>query len=217
MKNLASILCLSVSLAAVAGAQEPLNQNIPDSPQRSISVGKGRDGFFVKDNKVFIVRAGVTTLVEREMLFPNGIRVLPNATVTLRDGRETTLLPKQWLTFEGSIDEITTLQEVPQRPVAVRETVVRESVTRDSGISSRDGITVSGADVFITRNGNTEKVTSDMKLSNGVIVHPDGTVLLANGRKITLRSEQVLDFHGVVHEAPVRSNTPGLEPSNAPR
>ncbi len=217
MKNLISILCLSVSLAAVAGAQEPLNQNIPDPPQRTMSVGKGRDGFFVKDNKVYIVREGVTTLVEREILFPNGIRVLPNGTVTLRDGRETTLLPKQWLTFEGSIDEIPVVEEVPRRPVAARETVVPESVVRDSGVSSRDGFTVSGADVFVTRNGNTQRVTSDMKLSNGAIVHPDGTVLLANGRKIILRSEQVLDFRGVVHEAPVRENTPGLEPSNAPR
>lgn len=206
MKNLASLLCISVALAAVAVAQEPLNQNIPDPPQRSISTGP-RDGFFVQDNKVFIVRNGVTTQVEREVLFPNGLRVQPNATVTLRDGREVTLLTKQWLNFEGSIDD-RTVEIAPQRPVAVRE-----SVARESGVSARDGITVSGADVFVTRNGNTEKVTSDMRLSNGVIVHPNGTVLLANGKKITLRAEQVLDFHGVVHEVPVRPNPPGIDPS----
>lgn len=205
MKNLASILCVSIALAAGAVAQEPLNQNFPDPATRSIPTGAARDGFFVKENKVFIVRNGVTTQVEREILFPNGLRVLPNATVTLRDGREVTLLPKQWLNFEGSIDD-RIVEEGPTRTVP-------QAVIRESGVSSRDGITVSGADVFITRDGKTEKVTSDMHLKSGVVVHPDGTVLLANGKKITLRSEQVLDFHGVVHEAPVRPSAPGIAPS----
>ncbi|HSI14269.1 MAG TPA: DUF6799 domain-containing protein [Chthoniobacter sp.] len=205
MKTLVSILCLSASLVTLASAQTTLNPNIPDPPQRAIPTGP-RDGFFVRDNKVFMVQGGVTTQVVRETLFPNGLRVLPNATVTLRDGRETTLLPQQWLTFEGSVDD--QIAAAPERPVAATETVARES-----GVSSRDGITVSGADVFITRNGATEKITADMRLSNGVIVHPDGTVLLANGKKITLRNAQVLDFHGVVHEAPVRANAPGIDPS----
>lgn len=214
MKNLVSILCLSISLAGGVYAQAPLNQNFPDPATRSIPMGK-RDGFFVQGNKVYIVRAGVTTLVEREMLFPNGIRVLPNGTVTLRDGRETTLLPRQWLTFEGSIDEIPVVVEpVPAPPTVVRETVVRESAVKESGVSARDGVTVSGADVFITRNGSTEKVTSSLKMPNGVVVHPDGTVVLGNGKKITLSTEQVLDLHGVLHEAPVRPNpAAGVNPS----
>ena len=205
MKNLVSILCLSASLVTLAGAQNTLNPNIPDPPQRAIPTGP-RDGFFVRDNKVFMVQGGVTTQVVRETLFPNGLRVLPNGTVTMRDGHETTLLPQQWLTFEGSLDD--RLAEAPERPVAATEPAARES-----GVSARDGITVSGADVFITRNGTTEKITSDMRLSNGVIVHPDGTVILASGKKITLRSAQVLDFRGVLHEAPVRPNPPGIDPS----
>jgi hypothetical protein len=207
MKYLTSILCLSASLAAGAFAQEPLNQNFTDPPQRSISTGAASDGFFVRDNKVFIVRNGVVSQVEREVLFPNGLRVLPNATVTLRNGREVTLLPKQWLTFEGSIDD-RVVEIAPDRPIALHPSTVRES-----GVSARDGITVSGGDVFITRNGATEKITSDLRLSNGIIVHPDGTVLMGNGRKITLRAEQVLDLRGVLHEAPVRPNPPGIEPS----
>jgi len=207
MKYLTSILCLSASLAAGALAQEPLNPNFADPPQRSLSTGAASDGFFVRDNKVFIVRNGVVSQVEREILFPNGLRVLPNATVTLRNGREVTLLPKQWLTFEGSIDD-RVVEIAPDRPIALHPSTVRES-----GVSARDGITVSGADVFITRNGATEKITSDLRLSNGIIVHPDGTVLLGNGRRITLRSEQVLDLRGVLHEAPVRPNPPGIDPS----
>jgi hypothetical protein len=207
MKKLTSILCLSASLAGAVLAQEPLNQNIQDPPQRSISTGAARDGFFVRDNKVFIVRNGVTTQVEREMLFPNGLRVLPNGTVTLRDGREVTLLPKQWLTFEGSIDD-RVVEIAPDRPVAAHPSTIRES-----GVSARDGVTVSGGDAFITRNGTTEKIVGDLRLANGVIVHPDGTVLLANGRKITLRAEQLLDLHGRLHEAPVQPNPPGIDPS----
>jgi len=207
MKTFAFTFFACALVLASANAQAPLNPNIPDPPQRAISTGTQRDGFFVRDTHVFMVRSGVTTRVDREILFPNGLRVLPNGTVTMRDGSEITLIPNQWLDFEGALDD-----SVAQAPTRAPETAARES-----GVSSRDGITISGTDVFITRNGATSKVTNKLELSNGLIVHPDGTVVLGNGKKITLRADQVLDLHGVLHEAPVAPNpATGVEPSANP-
>ncbi|MDR3402353.1 MAG: hypothetical protein P4L99_07625 [Chthoniobacter sp.] len=207
MKTIASTLFIFAALFGAANAQAPLNPNIPDPPQRVIRTGTPRDGFFVRDTHVFIVRNGVTTRVDREILFPNGLRVQPNGTVTMRDGSEVTLLPNQWLDFEGALDDY--VAEAPTGPT--------KAADRDSGISARDGVTISGTDVFITRNGATSKVTTNLQLSNGVIVHPDGTVLLGNGKKITLRANQLLDLHGVLHEAPVIANPAGgVEPSSNP-
>jgi hypothetical protein len=54
-----------------------------------------------------------------------------------------------------------------------------------------------------------------MKLSNGVVAKPDGTVVLADGHKITLRADQLLGFDGVIHEAPVHLSPAGPDPSSS--
>jgi len=205
-----TLLVCGVCLAAV-NAQVTQNPNFPEPSTRSIATGTARDGFYTRDSKIYMVRNGVTTLVEREILFPNGLRVLPNGTVTLRDGRETTLLLKQWLDFQGSLEDLSA-QPVPPPPIA--------AVARESGVSNRDGITISGAEAFITRNGVTQKLIADVRLPNGVIAKPDGTIVLANGEKVSLRPDQVLDLQGVLRNAPVAPPPPGggIAPSaNQPR
>jgi hypothetical protein len=73
------------------------------------------------------------------------------------------------------------------------------------GISSIDGITVSGADTFITRNGVTEKVTKKFQLSkSGVVVNPDGSFTSKDGKSLILRENQVLGFDGVLRDARIR-------------
>jgi hypothetical protein len=211
MKTLPLTLLLGATLA-VAGAygQRELNPNAPAPPTTSIPTGTTRDGFYVRDNhgqtEVFMVRNGKTTLVAQEIDFPNGIRVLPNANITLRDGRESTLLPNQWLDFDGRIDD----NYIAAAPSP------NSKVARESGISSRDGITVSGHDVFITRNGVATKVIAETRLESGIMVRPDGTIRLANGHSIVLRPDQVLDFKGVIHEAPVVPSPAGVAPSSNP-
>jgi hypothetical protein len=64
------------------------------------------------------------------------------------------------------------------------------------GLSSRDGITISGADLMMTRNGVTEKVTKVLELENGTRVQPNGTITTAEGAKIVLRPAQILTFDG---------------------
>lgn len=211
MKTFTATLALCASLITAGYAQAPFNPNSPDPTQTTIRTGTQRDGFYVRDTHVFMVRAGVTSRVDREVLFPNGLRVEPDGTVTLRNGREVTLIPNQWLDFEGSIDD--TVAQAPTAP-GIKETVKEKH--RETGVSARDGITISGADVFITRNGVTDKVVSDLRLSNGVVVKADGTVIMGNGRHLTLRPDQLLDLNGVLHEAPVIPTPGGIAPSSNP-
>ena len=215
MKNFTLTFALCASLLTAVNAQVPQSQpeNVPEPQPRRIRTDpvNRRDGFFVRDTHVYMVHDGVVTRVDREIDFPNGVRVQPNAVVTLRDGREVTLLQHQWLDFQGALDDA--VVEEPTVPPKLLEK------TRESGISARDGITISGSDVFITRNGVTNKVVGDLHLPNGAVVKNDGTVILSNGRHVTLRPEQVMDLHGVLHEAPIIPNPAvGVAPSsNQPR
>ncbi len=66
------------------------------------------------------------------------------------------------------------------------------------GLGARDGITLSGSDVLITRNGVIEKMTKVTKLPNGLVVGMDGTVTTAEGTKFPLRQTQLVTFDGTI-------------------
>lgn len=185
-------------------------QTAPDvqaaNATRTLPGASARDGFTLRGTEVVMTRSGVTTKVEREMAFPNGLKVQANGTIMLRDGTSVTLRPNQLLTFDGEVQEVA-LSADGVAPVSSVDTgPVPQS---GSTPTMHDGITMVGADVFITRNGVREKVNADVRLPNGVVAQSDGTVVLNNGNRITLRPNQVLGLDGVLREsaAPAASST----------
>jgi len=205
---------LSVSALAQSSPLTPPAASPGDFPIKTLPVQNGpHDGFFGRGTDAFIIRNGVISKMNDEMTLPNGLRVMPDGRVTLRDGLASNLRETKLLNFEGVFEPLpASIQAAVSTPVPQ---AVKSAEKKDVGISSRDGITVSGTDVFITRNGVTDKVTSDVKLSNGVVAKPDGTVVMGDGRKITLRVDQVLGFDGVIQNAPVHLSPAGPEPSSS--
>ena len=70
------------------------------------------------------------------------------------------------------------------------------AITGAVGIAASDGITISGLDVLVTRNGVTEKLRHELTLADGTRVQPDGAVITPAGAKVMLRPDQVLTFEG---------------------
>lgn len=95
------------------------------------------------------------------------------------------------------------LAQVPEPPAgpAPAEAAPREEV----GISANDGITISGKDILVTRNGVSEKLNKEMRLKNDTRVLPDGRIILASGTELSLKANQVLTFAGVVRNVPDRA------------
>jgi hypothetical protein len=158
-----------------------------------------RDGFTLRGTEVVLSRGGMTAKVDRDMHLPNGLRVLANGNIIMRDGSTTSLRPNQLLTLEGNLEDVVL---TPQGVAPVSSV--------DTGQSStvsvlREGFAVSGNEVFMTRNGITEKVKSEVRLPNGALVKPNGTVVLGSGNTVVLRKDQVLDLNGVLHDWPTRT------------
>jgi len=70
------------------------------------------------------------------------------------------------------------------------------------GVAKRDGVTVSGEEAFVTRNGATEKLTKELALPSGVVVKPNGMMILPDKTEAPLRASQILTFDGKVSEIP---------------
>ena len=65
----------------------------------------------------------------------------------------------------------------------------------------RDGFSLSDYDVMITRNGVTKLVQHNMKLQNGVVVRPDGTIIVPGKMNRALHSGDWLSFDGFLTRA----------------
>lgn len=109
------------------------------------------------------------------------------------------------LVLTASLLPISSFAQAPSKTVVIRPD---SAPTRNSdvGISSQDGIALSGADVLVTRNGLTVKLTKEVELPNGLRVQPDGAVFTRDGSKVTLRPLQILTFDGRFLNVPVRES-----------
>ena len=105
--------------------------------------------------------------------------------------------------FSLSLITAGSFAQAPGTTTIVTKEMPTAPVSSEVGVSSRDGITLSGTDVLVTRNGVTKTLTEPLELPNGVRVQLDGTILAGDGGKFRLRSTQVLTFDGKILDAPI--------------
>jgi hypothetical protein len=193
-----TLLASALMLTSSFGQQTTADTNAANAT-RTQTGASARDGFTLRGTEVVLTRRGVTSKVDRDLILPNGLRVLANGNIIMRDGSSTSLRPNQLLTLEGNFEDVVL---TPQGVAPVSSV--------DTGQSStvsvlREGFAISGNEVFMTRNGVTEKVKSEIRLPNGTLVKPNGTVVLGSGNTVVLKKDQVLDLNGVLHDWPTRT------------
>src|SRR5437879_6354880 len=90
------------------------------------------------------------------------------------------------------------------------------------GGSARDGFTLRGTEVVMTRNGVTTKLEHAVVLPNGLRIQANGNVTLRDGSTTALRANQLLTFEGAFQDvlltpqgvAPLSSVDPGPAPKS---
>jgi hypothetical protein len=219
MKTLHLLSIFSALILTSGMAQEQVGPSLAPARPNGLTgppavATTSHDGFWLQHKVPVMTQFGVTTPLTDNVSLPNGLRVQKNGTVTLLNGTKSELQENRLLTFDGQFIQLPSTMEIQAGTVPAVPNVSRAD-RKEIGLSSRDGITVSGTDVLITRNGVTDKVTTDLKMPNGAVVRPDGRVTLANGKHIVLRPDQLLDLHGVLREAPPQPNPPGPAPSSS--
>jgi len=201
MKAVYLALGLSALAFTSAVGQQTTAETNAANATHTVPGASARDGFTLRGTEAVLTRNGITSKLDREVVLPNGLRVLPNGNVTLRDGSSTALRGNQLLTLEGTFQDVLL---TPEGVAPLSSATHGEAPKPTSAPTSRDGIHIVGKEVLMTRNGVTEKVNSDVRLPNGVSIKPSGIVVLSNGNTVTLRPDQFLDLNGVLRDAPAR-------------
>jgi hypothetical protein len=78
------------------------------------------------------------------------------------------------------------------------QTTVITTTTAAPVAVARDGFTESYAQVMITRNGVTKVMPDAMKLNSGIVVRPDGVIIVPGKMNRTLHSGDWLGFDGTL-------------------
>jgi hypothetical protein len=82
--------------------------------------------------------------------------------------------------------------------LADTQTTVITTTTAAPVAVVRDGFTESYAQVMITRNGVTKVMPDAMKLNSGIVVRPDGVIIVPGKMNKTLHSGDWLGFDGTL-------------------
>lgn len=183
----------------------PLAAQNADPKVISSTAISARDGFTRSSTGVLFTRDGVPQKVQREVVLENGLRVRPDGAVTLPSGAKTVLGNNQLLTPLGAIEEVA-LTPPGVAPVTTGGPPLKKH-GEETSFSSTDGFTFSGSEVLMTRNGVSEPLTSERRLTDGTRVRPNGAIVRPNGAQLTLASGKLLGFDGVLRDSPARLRT----------
>src|SRR5262245_2679259 len=106
MKTLHLALMASALMLAPSIAQQSTADTNAANATRTQTGASARDGFTLRGTEVVLTRKGVTAKVDRDLILPNGLRVLANGNIVMRDGSTTVLRPNQLLTLEGNFEDV---------------------------------------------------------------------------------------------------------------
>jgi len=206
----ASTLFVALSLLTAGGGFAQSNE----TPTERSAPAVARSGYILSSDGVIFINNGIAEKVSRDVVLANGLLLRPDGTMTLPNGQPMALRTEQFLTPQGLVEQATS----GELSVVTSDTPPMKKQGEEVGISAIDGITVSGADAIITRNGVSERLSKSFDLSDGSKVRPDGTITRPDGSEITLRGSQVLSFDGILRDVPPNPNTnPGAPVRQSPQ
>ena len=127
------------------------------------------DHVAMKNGKLILVQDGERTSLDHEIVFPDGSKLLTDATLRTRDGRLKRVIDGELFKLDGE------------------------------ALPSRDTITFQKGKVVVQKDGSllTLSPNQSIMMNDGTKAYGNGTVVLKDGSTVTLNDGQILAVEGV--------------------
>ena len=127
------------------------------------------DHITMKNGKLLVMQDGESRMLEADMAFPDGSKLLTDGTLRAPDGRLKRLIDGELLTLDGHV------------------------------LPTKDTITLQDGKVVVQKDGSLLRIppNQSIMMNDGTKVLGTGTVLTPDGRTVTLAEGQIITVQGV--------------------
>ncbi len=195
------LLCWSGSVALAQEKEQERNQDKEHYQSGTAHQPMIKDGVMMKDGKMYQVKDGKMTELDKETTLTNGWRVNNDGTVMMGPGTEVQM--KDGI----AIDEHGKIMDQSGRVITREQLESAYKSSRGSnrgvqgGMMSRDGVMMKDGKMWEVKGGKDTELTHEVTLKNGWRVNSDGRVMMANGQSIQMKEGEILDMSGKVVRA----------------
>ncbi|RTY86783.1 DUF6799 domain-containing protein [Flavobacterium sp. GT3R68] len=151
---------------------------------KDLKMKQTKNHVMMKDGKVMMIQDGKMAILYEDMIMANGTVVSSDGTIKTKDGKIRMLL-------NGDI-------------VDMRGKITSKKVKEDRWVKNhkkmKDHVTMKGGKMMLMKKGELFLIDKNMKLANGTVVAPDGTVNMKDGSSMQMKNGDQIFMDGKVKQ-----------------
>lgn len=173
------IIILSVFISVGIIAQEKKLNVLQD-----LKMKQTKEHVLMKDGKVMLIKDGKMVMMYEDMTMANGTVVSSDGTIKTKDGKTRMLLNGDIIDMKGKITS----------------KKVKEDRWVKNHKKMKDHVTMKGGKMMLMKKGELFIIDKNMKLSNGTVVTPNGTINLIDGSSMRMKNGDQIFMDGKVRQ-----------------
>lgn len=173
------IILLAVFLSAGAMAQDEKLDAL-----QNLKIKQTKDHLMMKDGKMMLIRDGKMVMMYEDMTLANGCIVSSDGTLKTKDGKTRMLLNGDVIDMKG---KMTSKKVKDDRWVKNHKKM-------------KDHVTMRGGKMMLMKNGELFVIDKNMKLANGTVVTPNGTINMKDGSTMQMKNGDQIFMDGKVKQ-----------------
>jgi hypothetical protein len=183
-------------------ATQPANNDTVPSPSNQANANPGADNttaqpaedkVMMKDDKVYVIKSGDSTLLADSITLGSGAVVRSDASVTFSDGSTAQLKNGQYIAL--TTPPPAAEPAAPATPASPTDASTPDNASSGATAPVEDRVVMTNDQVMIVKSGDSTLLADSIKLNSGAIVQKDGSVRFKDGTTTTLKNGQYISLN----------------------
>jgi hypothetical protein len=154
----------------------------------------------MRDDKVYVVKGGDSTVLADSLTLPSGAVVKGDATVRFKDGSSTKLKNGQYISIKPAPATTPASTTTSTTTTSTSTTSSDTSATASSAAPVEDRVVMKDDQIYVVKSGDSTLLADTIKLASGAVVSKDGSVKFRNGSTTKLKNGQFIALNPATKE-----------------